>query len=252
MNSAEVVARRAADTLVAMRERHLDVTHKEGLDIVTTADLASERIILDGLRTLTPDAAILSEEAGETGPGGGARWIVDPLDGTVNYAAGLPWFSVTMAYQERGVTRLGLTLSPVVGLTARFCEGGTATVNGLAAKVSSTPRLADAVVGVVLTSHFSEDEVRRSAEIIRRLGNVARGVRIIVSGAYEFSMIAAGRLDATVSIKADIVSYAAAMPILRAAGGRVTTLAGNNAKDDDTTKIASNSLLHDELLACIS
>ncbi|OQM77227.1 inositol monophosphatase family protein [Manganibacter manganicus] len=251
LDAAETVAQRAANTLVAMRDHQLDVTRKEGLDIVTTADLASERIILDGLRSLTPDAAILSEEAGESGPAGGSRWIVDPLDGTVNYAAGLPWFSVTMAYQEGGVTRLGLTLSPAAGLKARFCEGELATVDGRQAKVSSTSRLADAVIGVVLTSHFSEDEVRRTAEIIRRLGNVARGVRIIVSGAYEFSTIASGRLDATVSIKADIVSYAAAMPLLRAAGGRVTTLDGHDAADGDTVKIASNSLLHAELLACI-
>ena len=72
--------------------------------------------MLDGIRALTPDAAILSEEAGASGPHDGARWIVDPLDGTVNYAAGLPWFSVTMAYQEGGVTRVGVMHAPAVGM----------------------------------------------------------------------------------------------------------------------------------------
>ena len=91
-----------------MRGRALEVSRNELRDVVTEADLASERIVLDGIRALMPDAAIVSEEAGSSGGEGGARWFVDPLDGTVNYAAGLPWFSVTMAYQEEALTRVGV------------------------------------------------------------------------------------------------------------------------------------------------
>jgi myo-inositol-1(or 4)-monophosphatase len=248
LRAVEPIARRAADTLMSMRQERLDISRKEGLDIVTVADLASERIVIEGLRALTPHASILSEEAGVTGAESDVRWIVDPLDGTINYASGLPWFSVTMAYQEKGSTKVGLTLAPAAGFEARFTSDGTATVNGKPAKVSSTSRLADAVIAVVLTSHFSAGEVDRTAEIIRRLGTAARGVRVIVSGAFEFSTVAAGQLDAAVSIKADVVSYAAAMPLLRAAGGRLTTLAGANATDEDVQKIGSNGLIHDELL----
>ena len=251
LRGAELIAKRAAQTLSAMRGRALDVNRKELRDVVTEADLASERIVLDGIRALTPDAAIISEEAGASGAAGGARWIVDPLDGTVNYAAGLPWFSVTLAYQEDGRTRAGVVHAPAADIIACYAEGGIATVNGHDALVSARRSLSDAVVSIVLTSHFAEREVRRTAEAVRRLGNAARGVRIIVSGGLEMALVADGQLDAFVSLKADVVSHAAAMPLVRAAGGRVTRFDGNDANDDDLDRIASNALIHDELLRCL-
>jgi myo-inositol-1(or 4)-monophosphatase len=245
---AESIVAEAARILVAM-QGSVKATRKDLLDIVTEADLASEKIVIGGLRRLTPDPAILSEEEGASGPEGGDRWIIDPLDGTVNFASGLPWFSVTIAYQENGRTVLGYSHAPVAGLTARYIEGAVATVNGRPARVSETARLSDAVLSVMLTSHFSAEEMRRTATIIARLGPRVRGLRIIVSGAFELSMIAAGKMDAFVSIKADVVSHAAALPLVRAAGGRVTTLSGADATDEDLEKIASNGRIHDELLA---
>ncbi len=249
---AERIATAAGDKLVAMQGTPLRTERKTLRDVVTEADLAAERIIIDGLRRLTPDAAILSEEAGASGPAGGPRWIIDPLDGTVNYASGLPWFSVTLAYQEGGETQLGLTHAPAAGLRARYLRDMLATVNDRPARVSKTGSLADAVISVVLTSHFSEDDVRRAAAIIRRLGETIRGVRVIVSGGLEMSLVAAGRLDGFVSVKADIVSHAAATPLVRAAGGRVTTLGGRDARDEDEEKIASNGFVHDDLLRCLN
>jgi myo-inositol-1(or 4)-monophosphatase len=250
LRGAEAIAERAAETLSAMRGRALDVSRKELRDVVTEADLAAERIVLDGIRALTPSAAIVSEEAGSSGEGD-ACWVVDPLDGTVNYAAGLPWFSVTMAYQEDARTRVGIVCAPGIGLLARYAEGGIATVNGRDAQVSARRSLSDAVVSIVLTSHFSERDVARTAEAVRRLGNTARGVRIIVSGGLEMTLVADGQLDAFVSLKADVVSHAAAMPLVRAAGGRVTRFDGHDAIDDDLERIASNGLIHDELLQCL-
>src|SRR5436190_20630392 len=119
LRGAEAIALRAAEILTAMRGRSLDVSRKELRDVVTEADLASERIVLDGIRALTPNAAIVSEEAGASEGEGGACWLVDPLDGTVNYAAGRPWFSVTIAYQEDGRTRVGVVRAPGIGLLAR-------------------------------------------------------------------------------------------------------------------------------------
>lgn len=235
-----------------MQGQTLAFNRKELRDVVTEADLASERIVLDGLRKLTPAAAVLSEEAGASGDDAEARWIVDPLDGTVNYAAGLPWFSVTMAYQESGVTRAGIVHAPAAGLIARYAEGAGATINDRPAQVSAVQSLADAVISVVLTSHFTPEEVRRTAEAIRRLGQIARGVRVIVSGGLEMCLVAAGQLDGFVSLKADIVSHAAAMPLLRAAGGRITRLDGQDAGDDDLDRIGSNGAIHGELLACLA
>ena len=252
LEQAEAVVRRATDALVAMQRGPLSPRRKELLDIVTEADLAAERMLIEGLGDLTPNAAILSEEAGTSEGCEAQRWIIDPLDGTVNYASGLPWFSVTVAYQERGRTVLGLTHAPSAGLIARYLEGEIATVDDRPARVSQTDSLADAVISVVLTSHFSAEEVRRAAAIVGRLGGLTRGVRVVVSGAFEMSLVAAGRLDAFIGIKADVVSHAVGLPLVRAAGGRVSTLSGSDASDNDFEKVASNGRIHDELLEQIT
>lgn len=251
LDQAGALAGQAADLLVRMQGEQPAVTRKELRDVVTAADLASERLVIEGLRALTPEAAILSEEAGFSGSADAPRWIIDPLDGTVNYAGGLPWFSVTLAYQEAGRTVLGLTHAPLAGLVARFAEGSVATVNGSPAAVSRTASLADAVVSICLTSHYSVEDSERTCAVIRRLAGLCRGVRVIVSGGLEMSLVAAGRLDAFIGLKADIVSHAAAMPLVRAAGGRVTTVKGADSRDEDLEKIVTNGLIHDELLEAI-
>lgn len=221
---------------------------KERRDVVTDADLAAEAVVLDGIRRLTPGAAILSEEAGASGGAAAERWIVDPLDGTVNYAAGLPWYAVSLAYQRGGATRAGVVHAPAMDFVATWAEGEGALVNGRRAAVSRTADLGDAVVSVVLTSHFDAPTVARTAALVRRLGETARGVRVIVSGGLEMCLVADGRLDGFVSLRADAVSHAAAMPLLRAAGGRITRPDGAEAGDEDAERVASNGLLHDALI----
>ena len=248
---AEKVLTQATQRLVEMQDRPLVATRKDLLDVVTDADLAAEKILLEGLRALAPGAAILSEEHGASEGSSGARWIIDPLDGTVNYASGLPWFSATIAYQEQGQTLLGLTHAPLANLFARYVRGESATINAKPARPSPIAALADAVISVVLTAHFTEAEVTRAAQVIERLGRQCRGVRIVVSGAYEMSLVACGRLTGFVGIKADVVSHAAATPLVRAAGGRVTRLDGKDSDDADFEKLATNGLIHDELLACL-
>lgn len=166
----------------------------------------------------------------------------------MNYAGGLPWFSVTAAYQENAITKVGIVDAPLAGIIGRYVENEIATVNDQPARVSTVSSLSDAVVSVIITSHFSEDEVARAAEVVRRLGNLSRGVRIIVSGGLEMTLVACAQLDAYISLKADVVSHAAAMPLARAAGGRVTRLDGVDSSDDDLEKVTSNGLIHTELL----
>lgn len=244
---AERVVGEAAATLVRMQSSPLRTERKDLLDVVTEADLAAEEIIVQGLLRLTPGASILAEERGEVA-GSAARWIIDPLDGTVNFASGLPWFSATVAYEDAGGVQLGLVHAPKAGLVARYVRGSVATVDGAPARVKPTRSLSDAVISVCLTSHFSPELVRRTSAIVERLATVTRGVRIVVSGGFEMSLVAAGRSDGFVSIKADVVSHATGQELIRAAGGRVTTLSGNDAAIDDLERIATCGGIHDELL----
>jgi len=238
LQGADAVVAQAAAKLVEMQTASLRTERKEHLDVVTEADLAAEEIVVQGLMKLTPEASILAEERGAVGDASGARWIIDPLDGTVNYATGLPWFSVTVAYEAQGEVQLGLVNAPKAGVQARYVRG-----------VTQTRSLSDAVISVCLTSHFSDDEIRRTVAIIDRLGRVARGVRVVVSGGLELSLVASGRLDAFVSIKADVVSHATGIQLVRAGGGRVSTLEGRDSSVEDLEKLATNGLIHDELLA---
>jgi fructose-1,6-bisphosphatase/inositol monophosphatase family enzyme len=244
---AERVVAEAAAKLVAMQSSPLRTERKDLLDVVTEADLASEEIVVQGLLRLTPHAAILAEERGAVGDAR-ERWIIDPLDGTVNFASGLPWFSVTVAYEVDGVVELGLVHAPAARLVARYRRGALAEIDGSPVHVKPTTLLSDAVISVCLTSHFSPELVRKTSAIVERLAGVARGVRIVVSGGYEMSLVASGRSDGFVSIKADVVSHAAGMELIRAAGGRITTLSGREATNDDLERIATNGSIHDELL----
>ncbi|HUR87452.1 MAG TPA: inositol monophosphatase family protein [Ramlibacter sp.] len=248
LEGAQAVVARAADTLVTMQFGGLRPQRKELLDIVTEADLAAEKIVIDGLQALAPGVAILAEESGATGKQDGPRWIIDPLDGTINYASGLPFYSVTVAYEAEGAVRVGVVNAPGMGIVASYAEGAAATVNGVPVRVREVRSLSNAVVSVCLTSNFSRDEVAVTAAIIERLGTVARGVRLVVSSALEMCLVATGRIDGFVSIKADVVSYAAGLALVRAAGGRVTNLRGADSSVDDLEKISSNGWIHEELL----
>src|SRR5215218_7140880 len=154
LRGAEAVVTEAGATLVRMQHGPLGAQRKDLLDVVTEADLAAEEIVVAGLMKLTPGASILAEERGATQGTGAARWIIDPLDGTINYATGLPWFSVTVAYETGGVVQLGVTHAPGAGLHARYVRGGFAQVEGAPARERPTASLADADVAVWLTSHF--------------------------------------------------------------------------------------------------
>ena len=249
LRGAERVVADAAAKLVSMQSRPLRTERKDLLDVVTEADLAAEEIVVSGLMKLTPQASILAEERGAVGDAKGDRWIIDPLDGTVNFASGMPWFSVTVAYEAQGQIQIGVINAPKAGLQGRYVRGQLATIDGQPARVKQTRSVSDAVISVCLTSHFSPADVRRTSAIVERLASVARGVRIVVSGAFEMSQVAAGRMDGFVSIKADAVSHAAGMELIRAGGGRVSMLDGRDSTVDDLEKIATNGLIHDELLA---
>jgi myo-inositol-1(or 4)-monophosphatase len=248
LGEAEAVVARAGSTLIAMQGSALRTERKDLRDIVTEGDLAAEEIVVSGLRRLTPQAAILAEERGEQSGASAERWIIDPLDGTVNYACGLPWYSVTVAYEVAGVVQLGITHAPRAGLDARFVRGRLATVDGQPARVKATTSLSDAVISICLTSHFADDLVRRTSAVIEHLAGLTRGVRVVVSGGFEMALVASGRLDAFINLKADAVSHATGCELVRAGGGRVTTLEGVDAQLDDWIKIASNGAIHDDLL----
>jgi myo-inositol-1(or 4)-monophosphatase len=204
------------------------IRRKVGLDIVTEADQASETAILSRLSATTPAFQISSEEAGTRGPtDSDYSWMVDPLDGTINYTTGLPLYSVSVALLRSGTPLVGVVYVPSVGQTYSAVRGSGAECNGGTLGTAEKTELADAVLSFMLTSHYDAALRDWTLAVIAGLAPVARGLRLFVSQALELALVASGSLHGTVCNGTHGFSSAAGALIVSEAGGVVTDLEGH-------------------------
>lgn len=227
--------------------------HKSRHDLVTQDDHDAEALILAILHQRFPDHAILAEESGAVGGGAGEyRWLIDPLDGTTNYARGLPHFDVSLALTVSGRVMLGLTYAPVLDeLFWALAEGGAFVTRGgheEPLRVSDTPRLADALVTTSLPAH---DGARKLLRYHTRLVGRSFSQRRPGAAALDLAYVAAGRFDAM--IHPDILPWdvAAGLVLVREAGGRVTDFNGHDPSPEAGSVVASNGRFHEELLRAL-
>ena len=223
-----------------------DVTIKGYRDIVTDADTAAETVILNMIRDRFPDHAILSEEAGGSEIGGGYTWVVDPLDGTTNYAHRIPVFAVSIGVLERGEPLLGVIHDPLRGQTFVAERGKGATINGAPMHVSRVARLEHTVIG----ADWARSDERRG-RVLAYLEQVAPRcgtIRVLGSATLALAYVAAGWLDAYFHLALKPWDAAAGMLLVAEAGGRCTTLAGEPYRVDSPGCLATNGLIHEELL----
>ncbi|WP_205698924.1 inositol monophosphatase family protein [Conexibacter sp. SYSU D00693] len=195
---AEEAARAAGDVLVARfgRERAL-ATKSTPTDVVSEADLAAERAIREVLAARVPDDGILGEEGDDVEGTTGRRWVVDPLDGTVNFLFGLPQWCVSVACEstaDGGGVLVGVVWDPVRGDLFRATAEGVATLGGEALEGSSQDELSQALVA----TGFGYDAAQRGrqAELVTRVIQRVRDVRRMGSAALDLAWTAAGRYDA--------------------------------------------------------
>jgi myo-inositol-1(or 4)-monophosphatase len=217
-------------------------------DLVTAADRAAEAAVLGVLRRAFPDDVIVAEEsAAETAPGR-RTWIVDPLDGTVNYAHGMPLFCVSVGLVVDGSPRVGALVAPALGESYEGERGAGARLNGVPIRVSATPELADAV----LATGFAYDVDRipdPNFDNFERVVRSARGIRRLGSAALDLAWVACGRLDGFWELHLHPWDVAAAAVLLQEAGGRLTDMTGGGDWLWGEHLAASNGRFHDELLA---
>lgn len=221
------LAERAGRLLAERYERVEQVGFKGARDIVTEVDHLSEQLILGAIRQRFPGDSLLAEETGgHDGPAGaptsgrGRTWIVDPLDGTINYANGIPFFCVSIALIEAGVPRLGVIRDPLRGETFAAVAGSPATLDGRPIRVSGKERLSDLVVSLALGGRAA---ARRSAAVRR----ATRATRSMGSAALALAYVAHGRFDAFVQEGGlSLWDIAAAGLVAESGGARVTDLAG--------------------------
>ncbi len=245
-------ARHAGSILRAGLGQVHQIDHKGEIDLVTEMDRRSEDYLIGQVRAAFPEHAIVSEEAGSLAGLGSACWYIDPLDGTLNYAHGVPIFSVSIAYAEGGQIRLGVVYDPMLDECFSAELGRGAWLNGSPIHVGSQADLNQAF----LVTGFPYD-VRQTTfnniELFGRLMLRAQSVRRLGSAALDLAYIAAGRFDGYWEIRLKPWDLAAGALIVAEAGGRITTF--NGAADylqPPYGIVVSNPTLHPKLLAALN
>lgn len=221
--------------------------YKGEVDIVTEMDERAERIISEVLKGAFPNYGILAEEGGMLAGKGDSRWIVDPLDGTTNYAHGLPIFAVSIALQRAGEVACGVVYDPMRQELYAAERGGGATLNGQPIQVSDTDELIRALI--VTGFPYDRDEVPAAVELFGRFTVMTRSIRRLGSAALDLCYVAAGRLDAYYERGIWPWDVAAGSLILEEAGGRITDYRGERLDVEGREVVASNGLLHNVLVA---
>jgi myo-inositol-1(or 4)-monophosphatase len=248
------LARDLSDRAGALqRERYeteLDIRTKSAtIDLVTEVDRACEALIVEGIQSVRPTDAILAEEGhgGDT-PDAAVRWIIDPLDGTTNFAHGFPRFCVSIGIEKAGKRAVGVVYDPLLDERFEAVSGEGAWLGARRLRVSPETELGRALVatGFAYDVHESEDD---NVESFRNVVKSARGIRRDGSAALDLCYVAAGRLDAYWELKLHPWDVAAGFLILEEAGGKISDLDNGPADRSGRVVVATNGPLHDELLS---
>jgi len=251
LNFAIQTARDAGRILAERFGRTLEITNKSELDLVTESDLASERLIIERIKTYHPRHAILAEESGASSPVDQElrsewRWIIDPLDGTTNYAHGYPCFCVSMGLEFNGRMEVGVVYDPMRDELFTAERGQGASLNGRRIQVSPVNSLS----GALLCTGFPYD-VRERSEFARHFANFimnAQGVRRDGAAALDLAYVACGRFDGFWEEGLKPWDVAAGSLLIEEAGGRVSKYDGAPLNIYTPPVLASNGLLHEQMM----
>ena len=224
---AERAARAAGDVLMSYYGRPPEglASKSSETDLVSDADREAERAIRNLLGAERPDDGLLAEEGSHAPGSSGRRWLVDPLDGTINFLYGFPAWAVSVALEDAGGVAVGVVYSPVHGETFSAVRGEGARLNGHPLRVREPRALESAMVA----TGFSYEAARRAeqAEVIRRLLPSARDIRRAGAAALDLAWLAAGRVDAFYERGLQDWDSAAGNLLVREAGGAVADLDGD-------------------------
>ena len=246
---AEQLARAAGKIQRDRYETELVVrTKSASIDLVTEVDHACEALIVETLHRERPDDAILAEEGGgDDRPGAEWRWVIDPLDGTMNYAHGYPRFCVSIGVERDGVRAAGVVYDPLMDELYTATAGGGAFRNGQRIAVSEERELGRSL----LATGFAYDRRESEVDNLDHFGAFlkrARALRRDGSAALDLCYVASGRLDGYWELKLQPWDVAAGALILEEAGGRFSDFTGTGSARDGREVLASNGGIHGQML----
>ena len=249
LNFAIETARDAGRILMEKFGRKIEITMKGEINLVTEADLASEALIIERIKSYYPKHSILAEESGEAVVIGGDstwKWIIDPLDGTTNFAHGYPCFCVTLALEHNGEIVIGVTYDPTRNELFAAERGKGATLDGKPIRVSQTEELGSSLI----VTGFPYD-IKQRDNFARHLTDMllqSRGVRRDGSAAIDMAYVACGRFDGFWEEGLNPWDVAAGVLLIEEAGGQVSYYDGSKFSIYEAPICASNGLIHSQML----
>lgn len=229
----------------------LTIEMKGEKDLVTEVDKESERLIVEHLRARFPDHGIVAEEGDYPRGSSAFRWIIDPVDGTTNYAHGYPWFCSSIGLELEGELVAGVIYNPVYDELFTATKGGGAWLNGNRLSVSSRAPLRHALLGTGFPYDCATDPANNFANFIA-FQKKARGIRRAGAAALDLAYLAAGRLDGFWELKLKAWDMAAGVLMVREAGGTVSAFDGSPYDLFNGCILASNGLIHGEMVAMLA
>ena len=246
LERAAEIAREAGTLLAGYFERRVPFELKGEFDLVTEADRASERLVIERLRSYFPAHSIMAEEGGGHESPSDYRWYVDPLDGTTNFAHGYPAFNVTLALEQAGEMIAGVVYDPLRQEMFSAERGAGAYLNHRRIHVSNVRRLEDSLVCTGFPSR--KRHLNINVHFYHQLGMATHGVRRSGSAAIDLACVSCGRLDAFWEFGLNPWDMAAGRLLVEEAGGRVSDMRGRPHRFGAPHLLVDNGHIHDPML----
>jgi myo-inositol-1(or 4)-monophosphatase len=247
LETAVEIAREAGALLANFFERRIPFELKGESDLVTEADRASERLVVERLRSHFPSHSIVGEEGGGHESSSEYRWFVDPLDGTTNFAHSFPVFNVTLGLERAGEAIAGVVYDPIRQEMFTAERGSGAYLNNRRIKVSGVKQVADSLASTGFPSRKRHHNV--NIHFYYQMAMASHGVRRTGSAAIDLAYVACGRLDFFWEFGLKPWDMAAGTLLVREAGGRTSDMRGGaHSVTGSEHLLADNGALHEEVL----
>jgi len=244
-------ARTAGQMAIEMRKEDLNIEQKGLADLVTRADMAIEAYLLDQVATNFPKHTVLGEETGMHQKDGAHRWYIDPIDGTLNYAHGLPEYSISIAYAFEGELQLGVIYCPEMDELFSAEKGKGAWLNGKPIQVSKINKLIDSLL-ITGFRHSLIDTPRSNMDCFIHMARHSQTIRRLGSAALDLAYVAAGRAEGFWEIALNPWDVAAGILLVREAGGKVEGLFGEaNLLEGSVDILAANPVIFPQMRALL-
>jgi len=227
---------------------NLQVSSKGPGDFVSSADKRTEKIIIEELQKAHPEYGIITEESGIINKTNTKnRWIIDPIDGTMNFLNGIPQFCISVGYEEDGEIKCGVIFDPIKNEMFRAEKGNGAYLNNSRIRVSKIKKLQDSLLVTGGPKHSSKIKEEIFSEFIKVSKNVYSPIRKFGSAALDVAYVACGRFDGYWQRELNYWDVAAGIIIIKEAGGFIDFFEPDNKAPLKKNVLASNSNIHDEL-----